>query len=176
MPGDLYQQRWKWVFTSRASNWSMIHITSSGSKDWTSVCSLASSSPTIIPLSVFGSMISNAPRASRKEKSGARMTCPTSNATHVSILHIWHASIPPVAENILLVMSSLRFWPLLVLSETRSRVISTFFSPIVSINYLVWALYPHEVPKPWLEEWIKREESFPPQASTSSRREGQHKI
>jgi hypothetical protein len=43
-----------------------------------------SSSSTIIPLSVLGSIISKAPRASRKEKSGARMTCPIANASDVS--------------------------------------------------------------------------------------------
>src|SRR5579859_2004936 len=59
----------------------MIQIISSGSKDDSGVNSFASSSLRIIPLSVLGSIISNAPNESRNEKSGARMTCPIDRAT-----------------------------------------------------------------------------------------------
>ena len=123
--------------TSRASNWSMIHIISSGSRDWVSVDSLTSLSSIIIPLSVFGSIISNAPRASRNEKSGARMTSPTANAMHVSYTRCTFIFIPRVAENILFVMSSLRLCPSLVVSDTFNRVISTSIrNSLISRIYL----------------------------------------
>jgi hypothetical protein len=62
----------------------MIQITSSGNSSLVFTPSSSSPPSTAIPLSVFGSIISKAPKESRKEKSGARTTCPIDNAADQS--------------------------------------------------------------------------------------------